>query len=347
MGLGETVLSWPDMLDALLAREDLDAETARQALDAVMEGHVDPVVVAGWLVAMRSKGETSSEMVGLVRAMLDHSIPVDLGADILDVVGTGGDRSGTVNISTMTALVCAGAGVRVAKHGNRAASSECGSADVLEALGVDIALGPDGVIACVDEAGIGFMFAPTFHPAMKHVVPVRRSLGIRTVFNILGPLANPARVDHMLLGVATVTIGERMVEALAELGVSRALVVHGADGLDELSTTGLNRVWEVAGGVITHWEIDPAGLGLERVAVGDLRGGSPEENAAVARSVLAGDPGPIRDVVLLNASAALLAARRVDDLAGGLEVAAQAIDSGAASEALAKLVAVSGRHGSG
>lgn len=344
MGLNETALSWPDLLDALLAGEDLDAETSRAAMGAVMEGHVDPIVVSGFLVALRAKGETSAEMVGLVRAMLDHAVRVDLGSDVLDVVGTGGDRTGTANISTMAALVCAGAGIRVAKHGNRAASSQCGTADVLEALGVEIVLDAAGVVACVEEVGIGFMFAPAFHPAMKHVMPVRTCLGIRTVFNVLGPLANPARADRMLLGVATPAIGERMVEALSALGVRRALVVHGADGIDELSTTGLNTVWDLADGVITAYELDPAGLGFGRASLRDLEGGTPAVSAGIVRDVLAGATGPVRDIVVLNAAAALRVAGRVSDFAEGVEIAREALDSGAAEGVLTRLVDVSVRH---
>lgn len=341
MGLNPDELFWPDVLDAILAGTHLDAGTSRAALDSIMGGSVDPILVAGFLVALRAKGETTDEMIGLVEAMLAHAVPVHIDGPLLDTCGTGGDRAGTVNVSTMAALVCAGAGVRVAKHGNRAASSKCGSADVLEALGVDISLDSAGVAACINEVGIGFMLAPMFHPALKHVMPVRRTLGIRTIFNVLGPLANPARADRQVVGVSDPGLGVRMIETLSGLGKHRALVVHGADGLDELTTTGVNRVWELSDGVITHYELDPMALGFERTTVDALRGDDAATNAAAIRAVLAGEQGPMRDVVILNAAAGLRVAGKAQDYSEGVAIAADAIDSGAAQARLDALIRIS------
>ncbi len=334
-------MAWADILDALLAGHDLDADTAAAALADIMRGETDPAVVAGFLVALRAKGETAAEITGLARTMLDFSLAVPVAPPLLDTCGTGGDRSGTANVSTMAAFVAAAGGARVAKHGNRAASSRCGSADLLEALGVAIEIGPDAVAACIEEAGIGFCFAPVFHPAMRHVGPVRRALGIRTVFNVLGPLANPARADHQLVGVPDPVLAPRMAVALGALGGRRAWVVHGAHGLDELSTTGPNRVWVLDGGTVTETVVDPAELGLAAATPRDLAGGDAAENAALCRRVLAGEAGPLRDVVVLNAAGALVVAGLAGDLAAGLRMAGEALDSGAAVAKLEALVRAS------
>jgi anthranilate phosphoribosyltransferase len=291
-------------------------------------------------MALRTKGETVDELDGLARTALELATPVDAGDDVVDVVGTGGDRSFTFNISTVAAIVAAAAGVRVAKHGNRAASSHCGSADVLEALGVRIDLDAEGVVRCVREAGIGFMFAPVFHPAAAHAAPVRRELRVPSIFNFLGPLTNPARPSGSAIGCSDPRMLPLMAEVLARRGV-RAKVFRGEDGLDELTTTGLSTVLDVRDGQVRERHLDPATLGLPRATVEDLRGGEAAEGAAIARAVLAGEPGPRRDVVLLNAAAALEVAGRVEDLADGLALAAEAIDAGSARSTLDRWVAVS------
>jgi anthranilate phosphoribosyltransferase len=282
----------------------------------------------------------------MVDAMLEASTRVDIDdlGPVIDVVGTGGDRAHTINVSTLSALVVAGAGGRVCKHGNRAASSACGAADLLEALGVAIELGPAGVAACVAEAGIGFCFAPRYHPAMRHAGPSRRDLGIPTAFNILGPLSNPGRVKRYLIGVADLRMAERMAGVLAEKGAERALIVHGGDGLDELTTTGASTVVELRDGSVSSWDVEPDTLGLRRVDREDLVGGDATVNADLARRVLAGEPGAHRDIISLNAGAGLLVAGLVDDLPAGIEAAREAIDSGAAVRALAALVEVSHRE---
>ncbi|MFN8104887.1 MAG: anthranilate phosphoribosyltransferase [Acidimicrobiia bacterium] len=338
-------LSWPDVLDSLLDGDDLDAPTAQACLAEVIGGGTDPLVTAAFLTALRAKGETAEEVAGLARSMREHAVrvPVPGDAPLLDTCGTGGDRCGTVNVSTMAALVCAGAGVRVAKHGNRAASSACGSADVLEALGVRIELPPEGVLACLEEANIGFFFAPAYHPAMKAVNPVRRALGVRTVFNLLGPLANPAGVTRQVIGVPAKDLGELVAHALAGLGAVRAFVVHGADGLDELSTTGANEVWEIRDGGVHHTVLDSEDLGLARGSLDDLRGGDAGVNATVARATLDGRGGAVRDIVLLNAAAGLVAADAASGWHDALELASASIDSGAAAGCLERMVEVSNR----
>lgn len=336
-------LSWPDVISRLLAREDLSADDAATAMTAIMRGEASDVQIAGFLVALRAKGETSAELAGLVRTMRAFAVHVPVAGPCLDTCGTGGDRSGTFNISTVSAVVAAGAGARVAKHGNRAASGRCGSADLLEAWGVAISLPPDAVARCIDEVGIGFCFAPAYHPAMRHVMPARRGLAVPTVFNVLGPLTNPAGAAHQTIGVSTAAMAERMAHVLAELDTTHALVFHGADALDELTTTGPSQVWEVRGAQVDAYEMDPSELGVGRAALDDLLGGDVTANLAIADDVLAGKPGPTRDVVLLGAAAALYAADRVEDLAGGVAAAAAAIDSGAAREVLDRWVTLSQR----
>jgi anthranilate phosphoribosyltransferase len=289
------------------------------------------------------KGETVEELAGMVDAMLDAStrVTIDTEGPVVDLVGTGGDRAHTINVSTISALVVAGAGGKVCKHGGQAASSACGSADLLEALGVAIMLGPEGVARCVDQAGIGFCFAPRYHPAMRHAGPSRRDLGIPTAFNILGPLSNPGRVKRYLIGVADERVAERMAGVLQANGAVRALIVHGGDGLDELTTTGPSSVVELHDGELTSWTVDPRDLDIPRADREDLVGGDAHINADLARRVLGGEHGPHRDIITLNAGAALMAAGLVDDLAGGIVTARTSLDSGAAVGALNRLVEVS------
>jgi anthranilate phosphoribosyltransferase len=337
---------WPVVLGTLMEGGDLDTEVARAAMAEILDGAASPAQIAAFVVALRMKGETVEELVGMVDAMLDASTRVDIDTTgpVIDVVGTGGDRAHTINVSTLAALVVAGAGGRVCKHGNRAASSACGAADLLEALGVAIELGPVGVAACVREARIGFCFAPRYHPAMRHAGPSRRDLGIPTAFNILGPLSNPGRVRRYLIGVADLRMAERMAGVLREKGAERALIVHGGDGLDELTTTGPSTVVELHDGTVTRWEVRPTELGLPVVDREDLVGGDAAVNADLARRVLAGEHGPHRDIVCLNAGAGLLVAGLAADLPSGIEAAREAIDSGSAVASLAALVEVSQRE---
>ena len=335
---------WPDTLGRLVRGEELPVELVEAAMTTILEGGATDAQIAAFAVALRAKGESAAELAALVRTMLAFGERLELpaGGAVVDTCGTGGDRSSTINISTLAALVVAGAGVRVAKHGNRAASSACGSADLLEALEVVIDLGPSGVARCVAEAGIGFCFAPRFHPAMRFAGPPRRELGVATTFNFLGPLANPARVPYQVLGVSDPAMAGRMAGALAELGAERALVFCGADGLDELTTTTASTVHEVAGGTVGRiYEIDPAELGLARAAPADLVGGDPTENAQLARALLAGERGPRHDVVVLNAGAALMVAGAAPDLGAGVEAARASIESGRAAAALDALARVS------
>jgi len=326
-----TAVSWPTILGALLAGEDLDAATAQRALHEIMAGQASEAQVAGLLVALRAKGETADELAGLARTMLDFAEPVPVAGPLVDTCGTGGDRAGTFNISTVAALVAAAAGARVAKHGNRAASSKAGSADLLEAWGVVIDLDGPAVARCIDEVGIGFCFAPRFHPAMRHVMPARKALGVPTAFNLLGPLSNPARAAHQTVGVADAAVAETVAGVLARLGSAHALVFHGAGGLDELTTAGPSTVWEVREGEVSQQVLDPATLGFAEAPVTALAGGTVEDNRAIADAVLAGEPGPRRDVVLLAAAAALVAADVTPTWEDGLERAARAIDTGAAA----------------
>ena len=330
-----------EAIDALVVGRSLTMEQASQVMAEIMEGSVTPSQLAAFLVALRLKGETAQEIAGMARVMREKALRVSVDGLLVDTCGTGGDGKGTFNVSTAAAIVAAGAGLRVAKHGNRAASGQCGSADVLEALGVKIDLGPQGVETCIREVGIGFMFAPAFHPAMKYAAPVRREIGIRTVFNILGPLTNPAGAQVQLLGVPQAALGERMAQVLGLLGSQRALVVHGEDGMDEISLTGPTKVWELKGGSVVSYTITPEEAGLSRVPLQALKGGTAQENAATLRRVLQGGVGPIRDVVLLNTAGVLLAAGKARDLRDGVRLAAQAIDSGAALEKLERWIALS------
>ena len=314
---------------------------AEAAMRSVMAGEATPAQLGALLAALHMRGETPDEIAGFASALRANALRVMVDDGAIDVVGTGGDRSNSINISTITALVVAGAGGRVAKHGNRAASSQCGSADVLEALGVKIDLGPEGVAQCVREVGVGFMFAPRFHPAMRHAAPVRREIGIRTVFNVLGPLANPAGVRRYLLGVPSEALGETIARALAELGVERALVVHGTDGLDEISPSADTRTWEVAGGSVREGTLSPEDLGLRRAPRAEIIGGDPAMNASAARAVLDGVPGGARTAVVMNAAAACWVAGLAGSVYDGVAVASRAIDGSAAREALARFAAAS------
>jgi anthranilate phosphoribosyltransferase len=308
----------------------------------IMRGEATQAQIAGFLVALRAKGETADEIAGCAEAMREHVLPVrPKRSDLVDTAGTGGDGKHTLNISTAAALVAAAAGVGVAKHGNRAASSQTGSADVLEALGFDLDLAPERIAQSIDDLGFGFMFAQAHHPAMKHAAPVRRELGTRTVFNVLGPLTNPARARAQVIGVYSPVLVRPIAEALVQLGARRAFVVHGADGIDELSPTGPNLVCEVVDGSVRERTIDPEELGLERCRVEDLAGGTPAENAALIRAVFEGEESGRRSAILLNAAGAIAAGGHADDLREGLELARTAIDSGAATTRLDELIAFS------
>ncbi len=339
--MSEQTFPWPKLLTKLLGGESLTEAEATAAMTEIMDGAASPAQIAGFVVALRAKGETTDEVVGLVKTMRAYSEKVNAGADLLDTCGTGGDRAGTFNVSTAAAIVCAGAGAKVAKHGNRAASSKAGSADVLEALGVVIDLPSSGVEQCIAEAGIGFCFAPVFHPAMRHAGITRRELGIATIFNFLGPLTNPAEARFQALGVSDPKMLDKMVDTLDRLGSIRVVAFHGQDGLDELSTTGPSRIVELFQGEISERTLDPSSLGLAQATRADLAGGTAEENATLLTGVLAGETGARRDIVVLNAAAGLLAAGRAKDLEGGLEFAREAIDSGAARETLQRWVDVS------
>ena len=331
-------------IDAVCAGDHLTSDHAAAVLAEIMEGRSSEVQTAAFLIALRAKGETVPELVGLARTMRSLAAPVSSGRDdLVDTAGTGGGPS-TFNVSTAAALVAAGAGCAVAKHGNRSNTSRCGSADLLEALGVDIELSPEEVGRCIDEVGFGFMFAPRHHQAMAHVMPVRKELGVRTIFNFLGPLTNPAGARRQLLGVSDRRYQETIAEALLGLGSAHALVVTADDGLDELATTSRTRVIEVSGRGTEEWFVSPAELGLREASLEEVAGGSPEENAAVVRAVLGGEGGPARELVLLNAAAAIYAGGLAPDLAAGLQLAAEAIDSGAAATVLERLVAETARR---
>ncbi|CAN5262735.1 anthranilate phosphoribosyltransferase [soil metagenome] len=336
---------WPELLSRLLRGDDLGTADTAWAMGEVMAGEASPAQVAGFVVALRAKGETAEEVAGLVEVMLAEAAEVVVPGRVVDTCGTGGDRANTVNISTMAALVVAGAEVPVVKHGNRAASSACGSADLLEELGVVVDLPPAAVAPCLARAGIAFCFAPVFHPGMRHTAVARRELGVPTVFNVLGPLTNPCRPAAQAVGVSDPRLAPVMAGVLAARGVD-ALVFRGADGLDELTTTGPSTVWVVADGRVVQEHFDPAALGVPTASLEQLRGGDAPHNAAVARALLAGEKGPVRDAVLLNAAAALAAhggsdAPLLDRLRAGWDRAATALDGGDADRLLARWVEVS------
>jgi anthranilate phosphoribosyltransferase len=332
---------WGRLIARLLEGEGLSEQEAAEAMAEIMEGAATPAQIAGFVIALRAKGESAEELAGLVRTMRRYAAAVEVAGDLLDTCGTGGDRAGTFNVSTAAALVCAGAGVRVAKHGNRAASSRCGSADVLEALGVRISLPPEAVAECIERAGIGFCFAPVFPPAMRHAAVPRRELGVATAFNFLGPLTNPAGARRQTVGVSDRRMMPLMVETLRRLGSERVLAFHGAGGLDELATWGSSEVIELQEGEVSTWTLDPAELGLEPGGAASVAGGDAAHNAGVIRGVLGGKAGPQREIVLLNAAAGLVAAGISGDFRGGLDAAAEAIDSKSAARALGRLITVS------
>jgi anthranilate phosphoribosyltransferase len=317
-----------------------ETEAAAAMLD-IVEGLATPAQIAAFATGLRMKGETAEEIAGLARIMRRYATRVEAGLDVVDIVGTGGDGSSTFNISTISAFVVAAAGGRVAKHGNRGVTSSCGSADILEALGVAIDLPPEGVASCVNRTGFGFMFAPIYHPAMRHAVVPRREIGVRTVFNLLGPLTNPAGASSQVTGVAVGEVAPTIAEVLRLLGARRAMVVHGLDGLDEFSISGPTMVFDVRDGRVEEYEVVPEQLGLSRAPTQAVRGGTVEANLRLARSVLAGDAGPARDVVLLNSAAGLVAAGLADDLESGVGVAADAIDTGKAHAKLGEIRSVS------
>lgn len=331
------------MLGPLTAGRDLSAAQVKAAATMILEGGATPAQMAAFAVGLRMKGETVEELGALLDVMLafGERVELDGGTDAVDTCGTGGDRACTINASTVAALVVAGAGAAVCKHGNRSQSSQCGSADLLEALGVVVSLRPQGVAACVAETGMGFCFAPRYHPAFRHVGPTRRELGVPTVFNFLGPVANPARVRRQVLGVSDPAMAVKLAGVLQARGSERALIVYGHDGLDELSTITTSTVLELRDGSLRTYEVDPVALGLQPAALEDIQGGNPAVNAALARRVLDGETGARRDFVLLNAAAGLVAAGLVDDLADGLAAATASIDEGRAATVLTRLVTVS------
>lgn len=330
-----------EVIEGLVSGDRLTEEEAAGVMEMIMEGKVTPAQFGAIAASLRFRGETADELAGFARAMRSKAVPVTISGVVIDTCGTGGDRSGSFNISTAAAFVAAGAGLKVAKHGNRAASSVCGSADVLEALGVRLDLDAKGVSRCIDEVGIGFMFAPLFHPAMKQVAGLRRELGIRTLFNILGPLTNPANVKAQLIGVPELELVPKLAQVLRRLGHKHALVVHGEDGLDELTTTGRTYIAELRGGNISEYSITPEELGLNRVTSEELKGGTAKENAGMLVRVLKGDRGALHDIVLLNAAAAIVAGDKAEGLRDGLALARQSIDSGNALQKLKALVELS------
>src|SRR5438270_1402194 len=343
----------------LIERRDLTRIEAAAAMEAIMSGAATNAQIAAFLTALRMKGETVEELIGFAQVMRQKAVRVRTRTDevagltgtdrdvLIDTCGTGGDATGTFNVSTATAFGVAGAGLRVAKHGNRSVSSLCGSADVVETLGISLELTPQKVGRCVDEIGIGFLYAPLLHTAMKHVMPARREMGVRTVFNMLGPLTNPAAANAQIIGVYAASLTEPLARVLAELGTVRAFVVHGADNLDEISTTGASRVSEVREGAVRTYAVRPEDFGMARASIKDLAGGDREQNAEIIRAVLGGEPGPRRDIVLMNAAAALVAGARARDLKDGVAVAAQSIDSGGARGKLDALVTLSRRLAGG
>ena len=338
--------SWSEILDQLLLGQALTVGQARSAMDEVLAGRTTPAQLSAFMVALRAKGESVFELTGLAQALLGAAVPVPASATVehsrlIDTCGTGGDKSGTINVSTMAALVAAAGGAAVAKHGNRAASSQTGSADVLEALGVAIDLPPEAVVRCIEETGFGFFLAPRFHPGFRHVAPIRRELGVRTAFNFLGPLINPARVERQVIGVSDPSVASLMMGVLQANGTKRAMVLFGNDGLDELTTTTTSTIFELKDGQILEYQLDPRDYDLAPATNDDLRGGAPAENAERVRKILGGERHPQSDIVALNAAAAFLISDLVDSMAEGVTKAQAVLASGAGSEVLQKLIAVS------
>ena len=334
-----------EAISTVVMRGDLTEQQATAVMEEIMSGEATPAQFGAFVTALRLKGETVDEITGMARVMRAKSHHVECGGSVLDTCGTGGDASGTFNVSTAAAFVAAAAGARVAKHGNRAMSSQCGSADVLEALGAKIDLSPEEAALCLEQTGFCFMFAPRFHPAMRFAAAPRREIGIRTVFNILGPLCNPAGASRQVLGVAEKGLGDKMAQALSRLGCDHAIIVHGEEGLDELSPNGASAVWEVKNGGVTSFEIVPSDAGLPAHPLSAVVGGTAAENAESLRSVLGGQRGALRDFTLLNAAAALLAFGLVADLKVGVKKAAAAIDNGGAREKLERFIEVSNAAG--
>jgi anthranilate phosphoribosyltransferase len=333
---------FPALIEKVMRREDLTSEEAAAAMAEVMEGRAADAQIAGLLIGLAMKGERPAEIVGLARTMRAHAVKTSRAFDdVFDTCGTGGDRSGTFNISSVVALVVAGSGVRVAKHGNRSVSSQCGSADVFEALGVRATAPPPVVERCLAEAGIGFFFAPTFHPSMRHAGPTRKALGVRTAFNLLGPLTNPAGATRQLVGVPRPEFTELLARSLLLLGSRRAWVVHGADGIDEISTTGYTKISECRDGSVNTFYLHPADVGLPKAAPASIRGGDATENARIIKAILAGEAGPARDIVVLNAGAALFIAGAAPSVRDGMRRASEAIDKGDAARTLDRMVALS------
>ena len=330
------------LIEKLQRRQDLSMDEAAEAMEEIMSGRAQPAQIAGFLIGLSMKGERPTEIVGLAQTMRTKAVPLSrTHAPVFDTCGTGGDRAHTFNVSTVAALVLAACGVRVAKHGNRSVSSKCGSADLFEGLGVHITAEPPVVERCLEEAGIAFFFAPTFHPSMRHAGPTRKDLGVRTAFNLLGPLTNPAGASRQLVGVPRPELTELVARSLALLGSERAWVVHGADGLDEISTTGYTKVSECRGGAVNTFYVHPADFGLPKAHPTQLAGGDAAANAVIARRILAGEHGAPRDIVLLNTAASLLIAERVGSLQEGIEQAARAIDDGRAAKVLETLASTS------
>ncbi len=328
-------------IDTLVSGKSLSMEEAAQVMEEIMTGEATPAQFGAFVTALRIKGESVDEIAGLAKVMRAKATPVLISEPTVDTCGTGGDAFGTFNISTTAAFVVAGAGLKVAKHGNRAMTSKCGSADVLEALGVKIDLDAEGVKHCLEQAGIGFMFAPVFHPAIKYAVGPRREIGIRTVFNILGPLTNPAGAQSQVIGVSDVNIAPKMAQVLQRLGCRHVLVTHGEDGLDEISINEKSTIWELKGNTISTYSIAPEELGFQRAKLEDIKGGTASDNAAMLRDVLKGKKGPRRDVVLLNTAAGLVAGDLRDNLADGVALAREVIDSGKALQKLEEFIEVS------
>lgn len=331
-----------EAIEIVTSGRSLSFEQAAEVMEEIMSGGTTPAQFAAFVTALRIRGETVEEIAGLASVMRAKAIPVQVGTPVLDTCGTGGDSSLTFNISTAAAFVVAGAGVKVAKHGNRAMSSQCGSADVLESLGVKIDLGAEAVAQCINTVGIGFMFAPAFHPAMRYAAAPRREIGIRTVFNILGPLTNPARAEFQVVGVPSRELGEKIAFALQRLGTKHSLVVYGMSGMDEISINGESLVWDVSQDrVLPPYGVSPEDFGFEEASMVEVRGGTAEQNAEIVRSILGGEPGPRRNIVIMNAAAALLASMQVSDIREGVDVAREAIDSGRAQARLDELIKLS------
>ena len=330
-----------ESISYLVSGKHLTMDEATTVMQEIMDGEATPGQLGAFLTALSNKGEEPQEIAGMARVMRQKALQVNVEGKLVDTCGTGGDGKNSFNISTASAFVAAGAGLQIAKHGNRAASGSCGSADVLEALGVKIDLSPPGVEHCIETVGMGFMFAPVFHPSMRHAAPVRREIGIRTVFNILGPLTNPAGAQHQLVGVAYAELGYNMAEVLKLLGVKHAIIACGQDGLDELTLDGSTTGWEVKDGAVTEWSTSPQEAGLPNITLDAIKGGSKEENADIMQRVFQGESGPYRDVVLINSAAVMLAADHVDNIADGVAQAVKIIDDGLALDKLNSLISIS------